>query len=136
MTSPLFATTVVLAGLVLFRPEDTAAQATESVRYERDLITAAEIQARAPDAKSAYDVVQRLRPSFLRKRPGGSLTTKEPAPIQVYVDGTLRGSVYVLRELISQGVIEIRYLNGPDATIRYGTGHENGAIVVKTGKVL
>lgn len=135
MMSRLFSIAAVGA-LALVHPARASAQATESVHYERDVITAAEIQARAQDAKTAYDVVQRLRPSFLRKRPGGSLTSKVPAQIQVYVDGTLRGSVYVLRDLISEGIVEIRYLNGPDATTRYGTGHENGAITVKTGKVI
>jgi len=135
MTSGLL-TIAAVGALALVHPTRVQAQATESVHYERDVITATEIQARAPDAKTAYDVVQRLRPAFLRKRPGGSLTTKEPAQIQVYVDGTLRGSVYVLREIISEGIVEIRYMNGPDATTRYGTGHENGAITVKTGKVL
>ncbi len=122
---------LVLAALVL--PPRAVGQATSSVRYERDLITAVEIEARAPDAKTAYDVVQRLRPQFLRTRASGSIQNKNPVPVQVYVDGSLRGTVYVLRELISQGVIDITYLNGSDATTRFGTGHENGAIIVRTG---
>lgn len=130
----MWRTGVILAVTAIMLPATATGQATSSVRYERDLITAEEIQARAPDAKTAYDIVQRLRPQFLRTRASGSIMNKEPVPIQVYVDGSLRGSVYVLKELISHGVIDIAWLSGVDATTRFGTGHENGAIQVRTGR--
>ena len=88
---------------------------------------------RAPDAKTAYDIIQRLRPQFLRTRPSGSMQNKNPVPIKVYVDGSFRGGTYILRELISHGIIDITYFNGSDATTRFGSDHENGAIVVRTG---
>jgi len=130
----MWRTGVILAAAVLLFPTRTMGQATSGgVRWERDLITAVEIEERAPDAKSAYDVVQRLRPQFLRVRASGSIQKKEPVPVQVYVDGTFRGTPYVLRDLNKDGVVEIRYLSGSDATTRFGTGHENGAIIVRTG---
>ena len=56
-----------------------------------------------------------------------------PVSIKVYVDGSLRGGTYVLRDLMSHSVVSIMYLDGSDATTRFGTNHENGAILVKTG---
>ena len=101
--------------------------------YERDVITREEIQDRAPDAPSAYDVIQRLRPQFFRTRSTGSITNRTRVAIKVYVDGTARGSILALREVMASAVISILYLDGSDATTRFGTDHENGAIVVRTG---
>jgi hypothetical protein len=52
----------------------------------------------------------------------------------VYVDGGYRGEPYVLRELRSEGIAEIAYLDASSATTRFGTGHDNGAIMVKMGR--
>ena len=113
-----------------------AAGAQEEKRsYPRNLITFEEIRDRAPDAKTAYDVVQRLRPQFLRTRPSGSIQNPTPVPVKVYVDGSSRAGVNALREILSIAVVDIIYLDGKDATTRYGIGHENGAIVVRTGAV-
>ena len=38
----------------------------------------------------------------------------------------------VLRELTIQDVLEIRYMNAMDATTRYGTDHDAGAILIST----
>ena len=122
-----------------------SAQETLKPRYERDLITRAEIQDRAPEVKSAFDVVQRLRPHFLRERSTGSITSPLTAegnrntaasrqPVQLYVNGAKSGIPAVsLREIPAAAVIDILYLNASDATTRFGTGHDNGAILVRTG---
>lgn len=123
---------VILALGAFALPLNATAQETRK-KYERDVITREEIRDRAPDAKTAYDVIQRLRPQFLRTRQSGSIQNSAPVAIKVYVDGSLRGGVLVLRELLAVGVVEITYYNGSDATTRYGTDHENGAIVVRTG---
>jgi hypothetical protein len=124
---------MILALVALVLPQALLAQETAKKKYERDVITREEIQERAPDAKSAYDVIQRLRPQFLRTRPSGSMKNSAPVPVKVYVDGSLRGGTYVLRDLLSQAIVSITYFDGSDATTRFGTNHENGAILVKTG---
>ena len=56
-------------------------------------------------------------------------------PIQVYINGVKAGIAAVsLREVLAEAVIDIVYLNASDATTRFGTGHDNGAIMVATGK--
>lgn len=124
---------MILALIALTLPQGLLAQETAKKKYERDVITREEIEERAPDAKTAYDVIQRLRPQFLRTRPSGSMQNNAPVPIKVYVDGSLRGGTYVLRDLLSHAIVSITYFDGSDATTRFGTNHENGAILVKTG---
>ena len=122
----------LLALLAIAWPGEAAAQ-DEKKTYPRNVITREEIKDRAPDAKTALDVVQRLRPQFLRTRPSGSVQSQNTVPIKVYVDGSLRPSIAALREIQSHAVVEIVYLNGGDATMEFGREHENGAIKVKTG---
>lgn len=123
----------LLALVALVVPQGADAQEEPKKSYPRNVITRQEIRERAPDAKTAYDVVQRLRPQFLRTRPSGSAKSQAPVPIKVYVDGASRAGVLALREIQSNNVVEIIYLNGNDATMEFGREHENGAIKVKTG---
>ena len=122
----------LLAAIAIASSRQAGAQEVKR-KYPREIITREEIQDRAPDAKTAYDVIQRLRPQFLRTRASGSVTSQGTVPIKVYVDGASRGTVIVLRDIQATAVISIFYLDGNDATTRYGTNHENGAIIVKTG---
>lgn len=118
---------VVLAGLVL-------ALACSSSRGagpggNRNVITSDEI--RALNVSTAMDVVQRLRPEFLRGR--GRASIQDPAaqfPV-VYVDGVRAGGIDALRTIGATDVLEIRYINSTDATTRYGTGHTGGVIEVR-----
>jgi hypothetical protein len=88
-----------------------------------DVITAQEIE--VTQVPTAYDVVQQLRPHFLRPRAGSG-------PIVVYIDGVRRGDTSELRSIDKSIVREIRYLDANDATTLYGTGHGSGAILVST----
>ena len=138
-------TATVLAVIAITWPGDAEAQETRK-KYERDLITREEIQDRAPDVLTAYDVIQRLRPHFLRERAPGGIATpfdkngnRNPAaarsPVQVYINGVKAGIAAVsLREVLADAVIDITYLNASDATTRFGTGHDNGAVLVVTGR--
>ena len=134
VTHHLLSRTAAVALSALLLPAAAAAQATEKVRYERHRISFEELSTKAADAKTAYDIVKRLRPQFLQPRPSGSIRNRTPVPIKVYVDGGFRGGVAQLTEVVAHIVVEISYLNGPDATTRYGTGHESGAILVTTGR--
>lgn len=95
----------------------------------RDVITRSQIQ--SINVASAFDVVQQLRPEFLRSR--GSLSVQNPDPPlpQVYVDGMFYGAIRSLHEIPADRVEEIRYLNARDATTRYGTGHQGGVIALR-----
>jgi hypothetical protein len=50
----------------------------------------------------------------------------------VYIDEIKRDGVNDLKALRPGDIVEIRFLTGTQASGRYGSGHENGAILVKT----
>jgi hypothetical protein len=84
------------------------------------------------NARTAYQTIERLRPHFLSvSRAQGSTGERV-----VYVDGVRLGTVAVLHQIPSASIREVRYLDAREATIRFGTGHSAGAIVVatKTGR--
>jgi hypothetical protein len=78
---------------------------------------------------TAFRVIQTVRPQWLLvRRQGGSLS--RPETIKVYVQGNRFGEVATLEQMQSSTIKEIRHLDGRDATIRFGTGHMAGAILV------
>jgi len=91
-------------------------------------ITRKEIQ-RVEQMNSAYSVVQRLRPNWLRKR--GPSSVSNPGDIIVYVEGSRYGPPQSLRQLDPLNVASMRWLTDDQATTRYGTGHDNGVILVR-----
>jgi hypothetical protein len=105
-----------------------SADSKSSDRHSRDLITAEELA--SSKARNVYDAIRELRPSFLQAHRTASTS---PVTARVYVDGTPLGEgLEILRQMRPDDVTEIRYLSGPDATQRFGTGNAAGAILVKT----
>jgi hypothetical protein len=97
---------------------------------ERSFISAAEI---APlRHRSAYDVIKRLRPEYLKMR--GPTTIMNPAEFEigVYVDNMLLGGIRELRDLPAADVYEIRYLNAMNGATRHGAQHPSGVIEITT----
>lgn len=107
-----------------------ASSGSRSGGRDRNIITAEEIA--DVQVATAYDVVQTLRPEYLRTRGLRSMSASEPQGAVVYVDNVRRGGPESLRTLPRESVLEIRYLNGADATTMYGTNHGDGAILVRT----
>ena len=97
--------------------------------HSRDRITADELA--NIDVQNALQAVQRLRPNFLQNRGGAaSSLTQGPQDVVVYVDQTRMGGPSTLSQINIADVKEIQWLNGTDATQRFGTGHGSGAIIV------
>jgi hypothetical protein len=105
-------------------------------RGSSNLITEAEIVATGLD--NLYEVVERLRPSMLRTRgqvgrisgaTEGSAGASSSA-IKVYLNGTQIGDTQALRQIQARSVKQVQYLSPSDATTRFGTGVDAGAIVV------
>ena len=92
-----------------------------------DVISTEEISA-SKDVVTAFDIVQRLRPQFLRGR-GTSPTGGALTPV-VYYDAMRLGTVDALRQIRAEQVKEIRFISATDATTRWGTNHESGVILV------
>jgi len=93
-----------------------------------DVLTRAEIEnSRASDA---YELLQQLRPQFLRGR--GSVSMRNPAVGQpvVYKNEVRHGDIQSLRSILIEEIAEIRFISASDATTRWGTGHAGGVIQV------
>lgn len=79
---------------------------------------------------SAYDLIQKLRPIWLRKR--GQTSFTQEGDIVVYLDGTRLGDREALRSLRTESLETLQYMDARRATNRYGAGHVNGAILIVT----
>jgi hypothetical protein len=128
MMPRLVASLLVMA--VLF-PVGLAAQdsAKPKIRRHPDRISIQEIEATPLSVANALDLVENLRPNWLRGR-GPTSITLETVGVQVYVSGMRQGGKDALAGVARSSVKEIQYMRAVDAVQRYGTGHENGAILV------
>ncbi len=103
------------------------AGAPEAPRPNPNLITAEEIA--NAHVQNALDAVRQLRPRFLMTQGG---TTRSHG-VQVMVDEVPRGGASALGSINASDILEIRYLDANEATMKYGTGYTGGLILVKTG---
>jgi len=100
-----------------------------------DFVTSVEIA--ATSAGSAYDLVSRLRPTWLR--PGG-ISSVSGGKISsqvtlVYLDGNKMGEIDALRSISASGIQTMRWLDAVRAqTVLRGIGTEAiaGAILLST----
>lgn len=84
------------------------------------------------DELTVSELIQRLRPRWLRYRGQAVLTSPEREGLRVYLDGSFYGDARALGQLKVVAVEEIRFLDSRRATMRFGTGHTVGAILVTT----
>ncbi len=94
-----------------------------------DLISAEEVTALG-SASTALDLVQTLRPNWLRTR--GTVSFNQLSPIVVYVDRMRLGGPRLLSQVPATTVESISFLDAMAATRQFGTDHANGAILVAT----
>ncbi len=125
---------VALATLTV-APVALAQDTPERRRNAPNLITAEEIAERAPTAQNAQEIIERLRPQWLRPRRGvqrasGELYTRPQ--LQVYLDGSRQQGIEVLRTVLREVVKELSFMTGIDATARFGLDHEMGAVMITT----
>ena len=80
-------------------------------------------------ANSAYELVFRLRPEFLRTVSGIAGAVSHPT---VYIDRTDAGPLPLLSDIPAIIVTEIRYITPAEAVKQYGPVHSGGIIAVRT----
>lgn len=81
-------------------------------------------------ADNAYQLIESLRPSWLRVRTQRSIRLGESVSPVIYVNRTRYGTINSLREILTINLRLIEYLSPNDATTRYGGGHGGGAILL------
>ena len=92
----------------------------------RLLITEEEIA--ATNATTAYDVIARLRPEYLRNRGATSLLLPSRSQPVVFMKEQDYGSIEALRQVRSSDLSEIRFYPGPDAVTKFGSQYSAGVI--------
>ena len=97
-------------------------------RSPQDRITRADLE-RNP-VSTAYEIIQRLRPQWLRLRGPQSITGD--TDLVVYVNNARMGGSDSLRGISLAGVEFLRFLDPAAATLRWGAGHGSGAILIST----
>ena len=100
---------------------EAPSRATTVIRFE-------EIQ--ASSASNAYELIQVARPSWLRGRGPTGFRDPQPTLPLVYLEDISYGSLESLRGFSTQGIAEIRFIDPPTATMRFGTGHTGGIIQI------
>lgn len=98
----------------------------------RDPVIITEQEIASSNESNAFDVVQRLRPLFLKTRGRSTINAGGSEYASVFVDGVYYGELNSLRNLIANQIHEIRYLNGPESAGKYGIRYGSGAIDVRT----
>jgi hypothetical protein len=71
-----------------------------------------------------------LRPQWLRARGSGSIVSPGSTVPIVYVSGIQRGELRTLQNVGVDQVQRVEFIDGRDATTRFGTGHGGGVIMV------
>ena len=98
------------------------AKAAASGKHEQNHITADEIA--ASKRPTAYEIVDRLRPSWLRK----DMLTGEN--VVIYMDEQNLGGSDKLRDIPSVDVTELQYLPHEQAVRRWGADIKGSVIVI------
>ena len=81
---------------------------------------------------TALEAIRRLRPNWLRagSRPSIAVETGGSSMPKVHLNGVPLQRLSELDQINAVDIREMRFLNGSDATTRFGTGYMNGAILV------
>jgi hypothetical protein len=101
--------------------------------HDRSVLTTDEL--RASHDQYLYDIVQRLRPEWLRIRGASSIGSgisgnPDGDQVQVYVGQVRLGGPGVLEQLQASAATSLKYYTPAQAQQRFGPGHPNGAIQV------
>jgi hypothetical protein len=117
-------------------PAPAATGATpETGNRNRSVLTTEEL--RSGNDQTLFDVVQRLRPDWLRLRGSTSIAAGRTGAldadvIQVYLDQIRVGGPEALKQLSVSRAMSLKFYTPGEAQQRFGNGNVNGAIQVVT----
>ena len=117
-----------LAGLLAAFSLACAPPSTARSGRDANVITKEEIL--DTHASNVYDAVSRLRPNFLHYRGQTTLRGSDTGYPKVYLDRILLGDINSLKTLNPNGIREVHYYNGAEASSRFGLDNVSGAIEV------
>ncbi len=132
-TLPFSSSRLSLAGafiltLVLLPACASSGERERAPRGSADHIIQAEIE--AANLNNAMELVERLRPNWLRGRGQTSIMGGGSDTPVVYIENTRFGDTQSLQGIEARSIIEMRFIRAADATTRWGTGHAGGVIQI------
>jgi hypothetical protein len=102
---------------------------------DRNVITESELT--SVPSSSLYDLIEKLRPNFVRAHGQTSLNAPNSSNFAaVFVDGQRYGDIGQLRSLVAAQVQEVRYYDAISAQAKFGLISGSGVIevTIKRGK--
>ena len=126
---------LALAGTALISVGCASGGTTKVSESAPDKVTSVEID--ATPATSAFDLVNRLRPQWLRQAGTGSIGggTIRGQVTLVYLDGNKIGSLEALRSISATGIRTMEWIPATRAAVVFtdvGSDAINGAISIRT----
>jgi hypothetical protein len=110
----------------------TTGSGAPSPENKRNTITAEEIAKARTPGWFTYELINQLRPSFLKSRSAVTLESRDPIYADVYINEAYHGDLESLRSLPLDGITSIVYLSPYDAATRFGKEMPGGAIMIRT----
>jgi hypothetical protein len=95
---------------------------------DRNIIYQAELE--SVGSTNLYELIEKVRPNFLRSRGPTSFSTAGEEYPTVYVDGRPYGDIASLKSLVTSQVSEVHYYNSSAAAAKFGTINAPGVIDV------
>jgi hypothetical protein len=107
--------------------------ATSRPSRSSNVLTAQELGTFNYEGRTAYDVVSRLRPAWLRVRGVQSISGASDSTefALVVVDGHPLGRIGILRDIQAEQMNDLRYYDPSEAGGRYGARGASGVIEVR-----
>jgi hypothetical protein len=103
--------------------------------HDRSVIPYEDMQ-RATGVNNLYEVVQRLRPEWLKSRGVQANQMNRGQIIEtaavVYIDGQRNGEVDMLKSMPIRGLAALRFYSASEAQVKFGTGNMAPVIEVIT----
>jgi hypothetical protein len=106
----------------------TMGAGTERVPTDRNVINQTELE--SVGSTNLYELIEKLRPNFLRSRGATSFSSPGLEYPAVYVGGRPYGDIASLRTIITSQVSVVHYYDAPAAAGRFGAINAPGVIDV------
>ena len=108
-----------------------SAPGVTSAPRDSNLITEQEVF--ATSGTTAYDVISKARPQFLKSRGRSSINPSAGEDkATVFMDGQAYGDLNSLRNIPAIQIHQIRYIRGIDAVATYGMQYGGGIIDIRS----
>lgn len=122
------------AGPSAARPAPSNASAPAPARSSRTVMLRTELTEVQQAEMDALTAIRQYRPNMLTGTNASTMGGASGSGITVFLNGNKQGGLEALRSIRMIEVEKIEYINGSEATQRFGTGYAGGAILVTRRK--